>query len=52
MKQEILLASYWEHFKYAKDLALIFPIGHSKRKEIENECNIILEQLKQFNPIK
>lgn len=31
-KLEILQASYWEHFKYDKDLALILPIEHPKRK--------------------
>lgn len=47
--KEILLYSYWEHFKAGKDLALILPVGHPKRLAIEEELNKILEQLKQFN---
>lgn len=39
IEQEILKASYWEHFKVAKDLALILPIDHPKRLKIESELN-------------
>lgn len=46
IKLEILNGSYWEHFKYAKELALIYPLNHPKRVKIEKEVNIILEQLK------
>jgi hypothetical protein len=42
---EILEYSYWEHFKYAKDLHLILPIGHKKRVALDNEMNIILERI-------
>lgn len=48
IKLEILNASYWEHFKYAKDLALIYPLKHPKRLKIEKEINIILEQIKDL----
>lgn len=46
MKLEILQYSYWEHFKFAKDLALILPLNHPKRIKVENEMNKILEQIK------
>lgn len=45
---EILNASYWEHFKYAKDLALIYPIDNPKRIKVEKEINLILEKIKQL----
>lgn len=32
---KILQYSYWEHFRANKDLALILPIGHPKRIELE-----------------
>jgi hypothetical protein len=41
MGNEILLLSYWEHFKAAKDLALIYSIEHPKRVAIENELQIL-----------
>lgn len=43
--QEILKASHLEHFKAAKDLALILPLNHPKRLLIEKEVNKIQEQL-------
>lgn len=46
---EILTYSYWEHFKAAKDLALILPLNHPKRESIENEIKIILKKLNQNN---
>lgn len=45
---EILNASYWEHFKCAKDLALYLPLNHPRRVLIEKELNIILKQIKQL----
>jgi len=42
---EILLANYWEHFKFAKDLAMIYPIDHPKRIKVENEVNEIQKLL-------
>lgn len=38
---EITLMSYWEHFKAAKDLALIYPLEHPKRVAIENELKLL-----------
>lgn len=45
MKQEILKYSYWEHFNYAKQLALVLPIDHPKRIKIEEELNKIQSQI-------
>ena len=39
---EILRASYWEHFKAAKDLSLYLPPSHPKRVELEKEINKML----------
>jgi len=48
MKQEILLASYYEHLKFAKDFAKYLPIDHPKRLRVENEINSIAQQLNQI----
>ena len=45
IKLELLNCSYWEHFKVAKDLSLILPIDHPKRKKIEKEVNKILLEI-------
>ncbi len=45
IKNEILEYSYWEHFKYAKDLALILPVEHPKRKLIEAKVNELSMEL-------
>ncbi len=42
---EILEYNYWEHFKIAKDLGLILPIGNPKRVAIENELKIITNKI-------
>lgn len=42
---EIETYSYWEHFKAAKELALILPPDHPKRKKIEKAANEILERI-------
>ena len=47
IKLELLQCSYWEHHKFAKDLALILPIDHPKRVRIERELNKIITQLKE-----
>jgi hypothetical protein len=48
LELEILEYSYWEHFKHAKDLALILPLEHPKRKEVEKELNQIQKQIKEL----
>jgi hypothetical protein len=35
MTNEIELANYWEHFKYAKDLAMVYPKDNPTRLRIE-----------------
>ena len=48
---EILEYSYWEHFKALKDIALILPIEHPKRKKLENEVNKILKELHELKSV-
>jgi len=48
-KLEILEGSYWEHYKFAKDLSLYLPLDHPKRKLLEAELN---KQLEVINKIK
>lgn len=45
MEEEILKASYWEHFKFAKELALIYPVDHPKRIKVNMELNNIQSKL-------
>lgn len=45
---EILEYSYWEHFKYAKDLNLILPLHHKKRVVLDNEMNKMLKRIHQI----
>lgn len=47
IRLEILQMSYLEHFKTAKDLALSLPLGHPKRKLIEDEVNKIQQQIEE-----
>ena len=49
MNNEILKANYWENFKFAKELALIYPIEHPKRVKIEKELNEMVKELHQNN---
>ena len=42
---EILLMSYWEHYKQAKDLAMYLDVSHPKRVKIEEELNVLIEKL-------
>ena len=48
-KLEILEASYWEHYKFAKDLSTFLPLKHPKRQLLEDELN---KQLKELNKLK
>ena len=45
LQLEILEANYWENFKFAKDLSLIFPVDNPKRKKLESELTIMLEKI-------
>lgn len=45
IKLQILLFNYTEHFKAAKDIALIYPLNHHKRQSIERSLNEIQEEI-------
>ncbi len=49
MNKEILLANYWEHFKVAKELALILPSDHPRRVSVQNDINNIQKQLDKLD---
>lgn len=42
---EILQANYLEHFKFEKDLSLIFPVNHPKRVKLRKHAEEILQQI-------
>lgn len=47
---EIEEYNYWECFKSVKDLALVLPVGHPKRKAVETqleECRLKIQKIKQ-----
>jgi len=48
IKLELLQYSYWEHFKMAKDMALVLPLRHSKREKIEKACSDILAEIQRL----
>lgn len=50
VKLQILEFNYWEHFKHLKDVSLILPIEHPRRKEIEKSQNQILKQIQNLKP--
>lgn len=49
---EIFEASYWEHFKAAKELALYLPINHPKRLKIEQALKDIQQQISDIKMSK
>ena len=49
LELEILSYSYWEHFKFAKDIALILPSTHPKRVDLQEKLN---EMSARMNEIK
>lgn len=48
LELEILEYSYWEHFKYAKDLHLILPLGHKKIVTLDKEMNKMLKRIHEI----
>ena len=48
MELEILEYSYWEHFKYAKDLHLILPLGHPKLVRLKEAMDEILPRINKL----
>lgn len=47
-KLELLQANYWEHFKYAKELAMYLDINHPKRVKIEKATNNMIEEINEL----
>jgi len=45
IQKELLLASYYEHLKFAKDLAMFLSINDPKRIKIESAVNEIAVKL-------
>lgn len=45
VRLEILEFNYWEHFKMAKDFALVYPLDHFKRKRIEEELSRLIVEI-------
>ena len=53
IRLQILEYSYWEHFKALKDISLILPITHPKRKLLDKEVdNLQNEIIRLKNKIK
>jgi hypothetical protein len=48
IRLEILEYSYWEHFKMAKDMAMILPIDHPRRKKVEKEMNELQKEIQKI----
>ncbi len=48
-KLEILNSNYWEHFKFAKDLAGYLDFDHPKRKKIEILLNEMVDEIHKLN---
>lgn len=45
LRLQILEYSYWEHYKYAKDLQYVLPIDHPKRVKIEKLLNEMITEI-------
>lgn len=48
-KTRILNSSYWEHFKFAKELAGYLDFDHPKRVKIEKTLNEMLDEIHKLN---
>lgn len=48
IKIELFEYNYWEHYKFAKDLALILPLNHPKRKLLEEELSKMMKELNEL----
>lgn len=46
---EILRYNYWEHFKFAKDISLILPLNHPRRRIVEKELNILITRINELS---
>jgi len=45
IRLEILAYSYWEHFKFEKDMARVLPLDHPRRVELRKHSNELLAEL-------
>lgn len=45
---QIEKSNHLEHFKHAKDLAMIYPVNHPKRVPVEKELNKITENIQKL----
>jgi len=52
IKLEILEYNYWECFKAAKDLALVLPLDHPKRKATESQMEDIRREIQKIKQEK
>jgi hypothetical protein len=52
IKIEILEYNYWEHFKALKDISLILPLEHPRRKILESSVNELLKKLHELKNLK
>lgn len=48
-KLEILNSNYWEHFKFAKDLAGFLDHDHPRRVRIEEKLNEMVDEIQLLN---
>ena len=48
-KLEILNSNYWEHFKFAKELAGYLDYNHPKRVKIELKMNDMIDEIQLLN---
>lgn len=48
-KLEILNSNYWEHFKFAKDLAGFLAHDHPRRRRIEEKLNEMVDEIQELN---
>lgn len=52
IKLELLEGNYLEHFKFGKDLALVLPLKHPKRKRIEKHLNELSAEINKLKEKK
>ncbi len=52
IRLEILEYNYWEHFKALKDVSLILPIDHPRRKMLDKATNEILKEIHKLKETK
>ena len=45
---QILEYNYWEHFKSAKDMAMVLPLNHPRRVAVEKEMNLLQERIRSL----